>query len=90
MDPHESSDPIGEDIQLSSDIIDPIGEDIQASSDIIDPIGMREPRLWKTVLWLYPGIYEIKFVVDDHWTTDPQRESVTKGSIHNNVLRVDR
>ncbi|KAH0632522.1 hypothetical protein KY284_035308 [Solanum tuberosum] len=58
MDPHESSDPIGEDIQLSSDIIDPIGEDIQASSDIIDPIGMREPRLWKTVLWLYPGIYE--------------------------------
>ncbi|XP_055812129.1 protein PTST homolog 3, chloroplastic isoform X2 [Solanum dulcamara] len=76
MDPQESSDPIG--------------EDIQASSDIIDPIGMRKPRLWKTVLWLYPGIYEIKFVVDDHWTTDPQRESVTRGSLHNNVLRVDR
>ncbi|KAL3358289.1 hypothetical protein AABB24_015432 [Solanum stoloniferum] len=90
MDPHESSDPIGEDIQLSSDIIDPIGEYIQASSDIIDPIGMREPRLWKTVLWLYPGIYEIKFIVDDHWTTDPQRESITRGSIHNNVQRVDR
>ncbi|KAK4730902.1 hypothetical protein R3W88_023890 [Solanum pinnatisectum] len=90
MDPQESSDPIGEDIQSSSDIIDPIGEDIQASSDIVDPIGMREPRLWKTVLWLYPGIYEIKFVVDDHWTTDPQRESFTRGSIHNNVLRVDR
>ncbi|KAK6779520.1 hypothetical protein RDI58_021704 [Solanum bulbocastanum] len=90
MDPQESSDLIGEDIQSSSDIIDPIGEDIQASSDIVDPIGMREPRLWKTVLWLYPGIYEIKFVVDDHWTTDPQRESVARGSIHNNVLRVDR
>lgn len=76
------------DLQESSD---PIGEDIQASSDIIDPIGMRKPRLWKTVLWLYPGIYEIKFVVDGHhWTTDPQRESVTRGSIHNNVLRVDR
>ncbi|MCD7468812.1 hypothetical protein HAX54_007305 [Datura stramonium] len=63
------------DLQESSD---PIGEDTQASSDIIDPVGMREPRLWKTVLWLYPGIYEIKFVVDDHWTTDPQRESVTR------------
>ncbi|XP_059305887.1 protein PTST homolog 3, chloroplastic isoform X1 [Lycium ferocissimum] len=75
------------DLQESSD---PIGKDIQASSDIIDPTGMREPRLWKTVLWLYPGIYEIKFIVDNHWTTDPQRESVTRGSIHNNVLRVDR
>ncbi|KAK4348485.1 hypothetical protein RND71_031240 [Anisodus tanguticus] len=75
------------DLQESSD---PIGEDIQASSDIIDPTGMRKPRLWKTVLWLYPGIYEIKFIVDDHWTTDPQRESVTRGSIHNNALRVDR
>ncbi|XP_015088632.1 protein PTST homolog 3, chloroplastic isoform X2 [Solanum pennellii] len=90
MDPQESPDPIGEDIQSSSDIVDPTGEDIQASSDIVNPIGMREPRLWKTVLWLYPGIYEIKFVVDDRWTTDPQRESVTRGSIHNNVLRVDR
>ncbi|KAK4343047.1 hypothetical protein RND71_038863 [Anisodus tanguticus] len=75
------------DLQESSD---PIGEDTQASSDIIDPTGMRKPRLWKTVLWLYPGIYEMKFIVDDHWTTDPQRESVTRGSIHNNVLRVDR
>ncbi|CAN4117121.1 unnamed protein product [Withania somnifera] len=75
------------DLQESSDLI---GEDIQASSDFIDPVGMRKPRLWKTVLWLYPGIYEIKFVVDGHhWTTDPQRESVTRGSIHNNVLRVD-
>lgn len=90
MDPQESPDPIGEDIQSSSDIVDPIGDDIQASSVIVNPIGMREPRLWKTVLWLYPGIYEIKFVVDDRWTTDPQRESVTRGSIHNNVLRVDR
>ncbi|KAF3632898.1 putative myb-related protein-like [Capsicum annuum] len=91
MDLEESSDPIGEDKQASSDSIDPIGEDIQASSDSIDPIGIRKPRLWKTVLWLYPGIYEIKFVVDGHhWTTDPQRETLTRGSIHNNVLRVDR
>lgn len=85
MEPQESSDPIGEDIQASSDI-----EDIQVSPNIVDPISVRKPRLWRTVLWLYPGIYEIKFIVDDHWTTDPQRETVTKGSIHNNLLRVDR
>ncbi|XP_009612978.1 protein PTST homolog 3, chloroplastic isoform X2 [Nicotiana tomentosiformis] len=77
-------------LQASSTIIDPIDQDIQTSSDTIDPIDMRKPRLWKTVLWLYPGIYEIKFVVDGHWTTDPQMESVTRGAIQNNVLRVDR
>ncbi|OIT01369.1 PREDICTED: uncharacterized protein LOC109229651 isoform X1 [Nicotiana attenuata] len=76
------------DLQASSGVIDPIDQDIQASSDT--PVGTRKPRLWKTVLWLYPGIYEIKFVVDGHWTTDPQMESVTRGAIHNNVLRVDR
>lgn len=41
MDPQESPDPIGEDIQSSSDIVDPIGDDIQASSVIVNPIGMR-------------------------------------------------
>ncbi|KAL5717007.1 hypothetical protein ACHQM5_010098 [Ranunculus cassubicifolius] len=48
----------------------------------------RNSRLWSTVLWLYPGKYEIKFVVDGHWKTDPRRETMTKGSIHNNILRV--
>ncbi|XP_019188064.1 PREDICTED: uncharacterized protein LOC109182360 isoform X2 [Ipomoea nil] len=63
---------------------------LQASSSIIDPSGVRKCRLWRTVLWLYPGIYEIKFVVDGHWRTDPDRELVTRGAIENNVLRVER
>lgn len=36
MEPQESSDPIGEDIQASSDI-----EDIQVSPNIVDPISVR-------------------------------------------------
>ncbi|XP_051125660.1 protein PTST homolog 3, chloroplastic isoform X2 [Andrographis paniculata] len=50
----------------------------------------RTSRLWRTVLWLYPGIYEIKFIVDGQWKIDPQRESTTRGSLQNNVLRVER
>ncbi|KAJ0663557.1 putative AMP-activated kinase, glycogen-binding protein [Helianthus annuus] len=42
------------------------------------------------MLWLYPGIYEIKFIVDGKWMIDPMKEVVTRGSIQNNVLRVDR
>ncbi|KAK9289408.1 hypothetical protein L1049_007563 [Liquidambar formosana] len=69
---------------------DQIKMDPQPSSSIIDPIGSRKSRLWSTVLWLYPGIYEIKFIVDGHWRIDPQRESITRDTIHNNILRVDR
>ncbi|XP_024948470.1 protein PTST homolog 3, chloroplastic isoform X10 [Citrus sinensis] len=58
------------------------------SSSIIEPIRSRKSRLWSTVLWLYPGTYEIKFIVDGQWKVDPQRESVTKGGICNNILRV--
>ncbi|KAF5198688.1 Ptst-like protein [Thalictrum thalictroides] len=54
------------------------------------PTELRKSRLWSTVLWLYPGIYEVKFVVDGHWVIDPQMESVTRGTIQNNILRVDR
>ncbi|KAG8374213.1 hypothetical protein BUALT_Bualt11G0107700 [Buddleja alternifolia] len=39
----------------------------------------RTSRIWKAVLWLYPGVYEIKFVIDGHWRTDPQRELITRG-----------
>ncbi|KAF7804416.1 protein PTST-like protein 3, chloroplastic isoform X1 [Senna tora] len=60
------------------------------SSCVVDPTTSRRSRLWSTVLWLYPGVYEIKFVVDGHWSIDPQRESVTRGHICNNILRVDR
>ncbi|KAM7468212.1 hypothetical protein LguiB_015774 [Lonicera macranthoides] len=64
--------------------------DPQPSSSITDAVGSRKSRVWRTVLWLYPGTYEIKFIVDGHWTIDPQRELVTKGAIHNNILRVTR
>lgn len=63
--------------------------DPQPSSSIIDQVESRKSRLWSTMLWLYPGVYEIKFLVDGHWKIDPQRESVTRGTICNNILRVD-
>uniref|UniRef100_A0A1D1Z445 Sucrose nonfermenting 4-like protein n=1 Tax=Anthurium amnicola TaxID=1678845 RepID=A0A1D1Z445_9ARAE len=63
--------------------------DPHASSKTSNPTG-RESTLWSTILWLYPGIYEIKFVVDGHWKIDSQREFVTKGNITNNILRIDR
>ncbi|XP_058082595.1 protein PTST homolog 3, chloroplastic isoform X7 [Magnolia sinica] len=68
----------------------PIRMDHHSSSKTINPTGLRNSILWSAVLWLYPGIYEIKFIVDGHWRIDPQREFVTKGHIQNNVLRVDR
>ncbi|XP_068491571.1 protein PTST homolog 3, chloroplastic isoform X3 [Phaseolus vulgaris] len=64
--------------------------DPQPSTSAVDLGGSRSSRFWSTVLWLYPGAYEIKFVVDGKWITDPQRESVTRGHICNNILRVDR
>ncbi|KAI3791900.1 hypothetical protein L2E82_05766 [Cichorium intybus] len=64
--------------------------DPQPSSNITDPVEMRNTRLWRSMLWLYPGIYEIKFIVDGKWMIDPMKEVVARGSIHNNVLRVDR
>ncbi|KAG5002996.1 hypothetical protein GLYMA_10G054600v4 [Glycine max] len=64
--------------------------DPQQSTSALDLDGSRSSRCWSTMLWLYPGVYEIKFVVDGKWITDPQRESVTRGHIRNNILRVDR
>lgn len=65
--------------------------DPQPSStpSIVDVMRKRSYTVWRTVLWLYPGTYEIKFIVDGHWKTDPKIESVTRGTIHNNILRVD-
>ncbi|KAH1123248.1 hypothetical protein J1N35_006408 [Gossypium stocksii] len=54
------------------------------------PLESSKSKIWSTVLWLYPGVYEIKFVVDGQWTLDPQRESTTSSRICNNILRVDR
>ncbi|GKV48404.1 hypothetical protein SLEP1_g55226 [Rubroshorea leprosula] len=33
--------------------------DPQASSGVIDPVGSRKSKMWSTVLWLYPGTYEV-------------------------------
>ncbi|KAL0338498.1 UNVERIFIED_CONTAM: protein PTST3, chloroplastic [Sesamum angustifolium] len=56
--------------------------DLQPSSNITDSTGSRTSQLWRAVLWLYPGVYEIKFVVDGVWRIDPQRESISRSSVH--------
>ncbi|CAN0881159.1 Protein PTST homolog 3, chloroplastic [Linum grandiflorum] len=32
--------------------------------------------IWSTTLWLYPGVYEVKFIVDGEWRNDDHMESV--------------
>ncbi|XP_074592192.1 protein PTST homolog 3, chloroplastic-like [Curcuma longa] len=63
--------------------------DLHHSSECIDSPASRKLVLWSTVLWLYPGIYEIKFIVDGHWEVDPGQEIITGGGFTNNVLIVD-
>ncbi|KAI3822528.1 hypothetical protein L1987_10119 [Smallanthus sonchifolius] len=48
--------------------------DPQPSSNITDPVELSNTRLWRSMLWLYPGIYEIKFIVDGKWMIDPMKE----------------
>ncbi|KAF8042680.1 hypothetical protein BT93_A1114 [Corymbia citriodora subsp. variegata] len=68
----------------------PIKMDPHPLATATDTIGSRRSRNWLTMLWLYPGTYEIKFIVDGEWRIDPQKESVTRGTICNNVIQVDR
>ncbi|KAM6593175.1 hypothetical protein CsatA_000878 [Cannabis sativa] len=63
--------------------------DQDPQSTATDPSGPRKSKLWSTVLWLYPGVYEIKFIIDGHWKIDPDRETITQGNICNNILRVE-
>ncbi|KAH7352034.1 hypothetical protein KP509_19G025900 [Ceratopteris richardii] len=60
------------------------------TSEIKKADGSRGPMMWETELWLYPGVYEIKFIVDGIWKVDERREIITRNSHHNNVLRVDQ
>ncbi|XP_010452223.1 PREDICTED: uncharacterized protein LOC104734364 isoform X2 [Camelina sativa] len=60
-----------------------VGMELQASKSI------GKQKCWSTLLWLYPGTYEIKFIVDGQWITDPQKDSVTRGHITNNILKVE-
>lgn len=59
------------------------------TSEIIKPDGSRGPMMWESELWLYPGVYEIKFIVDGNWQIDQRREMVIRNSLHNNLLRVE-
>ncbi|XP_024395839.2 uncharacterized protein [Physcomitrium patens] len=51
--------------------------------------GTRSPLLWRTELWLYPGVYEIKFIVDGNWVIDDRREIVQGNLDENNLLYVE-
>lgn len=64
--------------------------DLQPSSKMITPTVSRNSKHWSTILWLYPGVYEIKFIVDGNWRIDSNLEVITSGNITNNVLKVDR
>ncbi|XP_047964022.1 protein PTST homolog 3, chloroplastic isoform X2 [Salvia hispanica] len=64
-------------------------ESQSTSSSVTYPTESRTSQDWRVVLWLYPGVYEIKFVVDGDWKIDPERETVSRNGVHNNILRVD-
>lgn len=64
--------------------------DPQPSSTGKTSIDSRNLRMWSALLWLYPGEYEIKFVVDGEWKIDPAREITTRTGMQNNILQVDR
>ncbi|GMH09840.1 hypothetical protein Nepgr_011681 [Nepenthes gracilis] len=54
----------------------------QPSSTTVDPIGIgsRTSTSWSTTLWLYPGVYEIKFIVDAYIVLSVQEtDSVDNG-----------
>ncbi|CAN8257266.1 unnamed protein product [Cochlearia groenlandica] len=61
-----------------------VGLELQASKSV------GKQKCWTTLLWLYLGTYEIKFIVDGQWITDPKKESVTRGHLTNNILKVDK
>ncbi|KAK8968882.1 hypothetical protein KSP40_PGU013982 [Platanthera guangdongensis] len=50
----------------------------------------KNPRAREFSLWLklYPGRYEIKFIVDGVWTVDPLRPVVNSNGFQNNLLIV--
>lgn len=44
------------------------------------PLRKEKQGAWKTTLWLPPGRYEYRFVVDGRWISDPNaKESVANG-----------
>ncbi|KAH8950028.1 hypothetical protein BDL97_10G063100 [Sphagnum fallax] len=63
--------------------------DLASESPKHDRDGSRGAMMWAVDLWLYPGIYEIKFIVDGKWQIDHQREEVQHNLGSNNLLQVD-
>ncbi|KAF3328191.1 Protein PTST [Carex littledalei] len=63
---------------------------LDQSSNSEDPSNFRQLKVWTTELLLYPGVYQIKFVVDGNWRVDLERELVTIGEFANNVLTVEK
>ncbi|CAM6064718.1 unnamed protein product [Sphagnum tenellum] len=63
--------------------------DLVSESPKHDRDGSRGAMMWAVDLWLYPGIYEIKFIVDGKWQIDHQREEVQHNLGSNNLLQVD-
>ncbi len=44
------------------------------------PLRKEKKGQWKATVWLPPGRYEYRFVVDGRWLSDPKaKESVTNG-----------
>ncbi|RWW46116.1 hypothetical protein BHE74_00047972 [Ensete ventricosum] len=39
---------------------DSSGEDCELYHDLASEVLIRKPMLWSTVLWLYPGVYEVR------------------------------
>ncbi len=63
--------------------------DLASESPKRDRDGSCGAMMWAVDLWLYPGIYEIKFIVDGKWQIDHQREQVQHNLGSNNLLQVD-
>ncbi|KAL3683210.1 hypothetical protein R1sor_001232 [Riccia sorocarpa] len=59
------------------------------TSEFPKPDGSRGPMMWGTHLYLYPGVYEVKFIVDGNWQLDHRREVVMRHGNQNNILRVE-
>ena len=53
-------------------------------------VNSETPGLWVTKLPLFPGRYRYRFIVDGHWTTDPNNTYVETNQFGelNNIVEV--
>lgn len=59
------------------------------TSAIPQPDGSRGPMMWEIELYLYPGTYQVKFIIDGAWVVDSRRDVIMSGSVQNNIIVVD-